>query len=1115
MQKTAKDGLFCHVLSAGQRANWPPAQILRVMRLLTFLLFAACLSVSASGIAQSVTISGKVLTYKQVFTAIKKQTGYVVMYDQELLPDKWTISLAVTNLLLHELLAMILKHQPLKYEIADKTIFITRKQRTAALEEVGGASFEQAGLSIKVRVVDSVGHPLAGASVTNKNTRQSGVTGADGIFRLDVNLGDKIEISFIGFISQIVTIKDNSGDLNISLKPAVIKLEEVILNAGYYTVKNKERTGSIARVTAKNIENQPVTNVLSAVQGRMAGVNIVQNSGLPGGGFEVQIRGRNSLRSLANAPLYVIDGVPLGAEVGSQFSGAILPASSINPLNSINPSDIESIEILKDADATAIYGSRGANGVVLVTTKKGKSGKPVLNFGTSYSWSTVTNNLNMMNAPAYISMRKQAYQNDGISTYPANAYDINGSWDSNRSTVWRKALIGNTANALNTNVSLNGGNEQTSFLVSYGHIQQSTVFSKDFEYTTDNISSSLSHRSADKRFQLNISNMFSLQKNNLVSDDITKQSMILAPNAPDLYHEDGSINWDNNTFNNPAALYKSSYSYQHVQFLTNMNMQYELLKQLVLKLGGGINYQAFDERSLKPNTIYNPATTQGQSSAYSQSYKSNQDRFSFILEPQLNWRLKRNRHTVDVLAGATYQREVNTHGSLQGFGFESNAFIENIGAARNKIITDQIRTEYRYAAFFGRINYQFAERYILNLTGRRDGSSRFGPNNKFAGFGAVGAAWIFSEESFLENKNWLSFGKLRTSYGSTGSDNIGDYGYLDTYDISESLYNDVIGLSPSKLYNPNYSWEKTTKLEAALELGFLENRVNLTAAWYKNCSSNQLVGYQLPATTGFSSVLANLNAKVENAGWEIELSAKPYSGKGFQWESGFNISFPKNKLLSFPGLEGSTYANSYVIGQPITIVKLYQFEGINAATGLYKFSDFNKDGIISSPDDRRDIENIGVRYFGGWNNTLRYKNWNLSFLFQFVKQKNWNYHNIMPIPGSMNNQPKEVLDVWSADNPDGTYMPYSSGSNGAKNQLHVFFMNSTSAVSDASFIRFKNLEFGYQLPVKRGVVKSTKVYFQGQNLLTFTNYFGPDPEFRNIGYLPPLRTYSLGVLVSL
>lgn len=987
---------------------------------------------------------------------------------------------------------------------------------------------------------------LRGVSVFQEGKDQIVVTGDSGryqikvsgknpvlVFRYEGYPVKRVEVGSIGKRDDgepevlNVVLGERSGELNKSsdtIGPAVTGIGEIVLNAGYYKVRDKERTGSIAKVSAKDIGNQPVLNVLSAAQGRVAGVNIVQNSGMPGGGYDIQIRGKNSLRALGNNPLYVVDGVPVGGEMASQFSGAVLPASSINPLNSINPADIESIEILKDADATSIYGSRGANGVVLVTTKKGKNGKAGagaggagnlgLNAGTSYAVSSVISNLTMMKTEDYLMMRRQAYHNDGISVYPANAYDVNGVWGQAKYTDWRKELIGNTADAFTANVSLNGGNERTSFLVGYGHNEQSTVFSKGFKYKAGNLSANISHTSEDKRFQLSVSSRFSLQKNNVLSEDITRQAFLMVPNAPALYLPDGSLNWENNTFNNPAGLYNSSYSYENKQFLTNINVQYELLEHWFLKFSGGLNYQSFDERSLKPNIMYNPSSYQGQSSASSQSYKSNQDRFSFILEPQLSWQMKKGRHALDVLVGTTFQRDTGNQGSMIGIGFESNAFIENIGAARTRIITDQIKTEYRYAAFFGRVNYQYAGRYILNVTGRRDGSSRFGPNNKFANFGAVGAAWIFSQEGFLKNKKWLSFGKLRSSYGTTGSDNIGDYGYLDTYDLSEYLYNNTAGLNPSRLYNPDYSWEKTTKLEAALELGFLKNRINLTTAWYRNRSSSQLVGYQLPSITGFPSVLANLDAVVENSGWELELSGKPFSGGAFQWESSVNISFPKNKLVSFPGLAGSTYANTYVIGQPITSVKVYQYEGIDPATGLYRFKDFNGDGKIIAPDDRQAVENIGVRYFGGWNNTLRYKNWNMSLLFQFVKQRNWNYNNIMPIPGTMNNQPQEVLDVWSAENPGGSYMPYSSGSNGIKNQLHVFFMNSTAAVSDASFIRLKNLELGYQVPVK-GTFKSVKVYFQGQNLLTFTRYFGPDPEFRNIGFLPPLRTYSMGVLITL
>ncbi|MNK41012.1 TonB-dependent Receptor Plug Domain protein [compost metagenome] len=963
--------------------------------------------------------------------------------------------------------------------------------------------------------VTSSNKPLSGVTISQEGSDQVTTTSEKGTYTLQVSAENPILLfRHPDYAEERITATDQTV-VNINLEQKVKGIEEVILNAGYYKVRDKESTGSIAKVSAKDIENQPVTNVLASAQGRMAGVSITQNSGTPGGGFDVQIRGKNSLRSAGNAPLYVVDGIPVGGEIASQFSAQILPASSINPLNSINPNDIESLEILKDADATAIYGSRGANGVILITTKKGKSGKLSLHFGTAYSVSSVINKLKMLNTADYTHMRTTAYQNDGITNYPPNAYDINGIWDSNRNTDWGKTLIGNTADAFNSHLSLSGGNERTSFLVSYAHSEQSTVFSPEYKYKTNNLSSSLKHNSSDNRFQLNVSNRFSTQNNNVVSEDITKRSLLLSPNAPQLYTENGNINWENNTFNNPIAIYATTYSNENIQFLNNINAQYELLDDLVLQLNGGINYQSFDERSLKPNTMYNPATVQGQSSAYSQSSKNNQDRFSFILEPQLNWQVKKNKHKLDVLVGSTFQRETNEQGSVIGVGFESNVFLENIGAAQTKIISDQIRTEYRYAAFYGRLNYQFAGKYILNMTGRRDGSSRFGPNNKFANFGALGAAWIFSQENFLKGKKWLSFGKLRSSIGSAGSDNIGDYGYLDTYTVSSSTYNTNTGLNPSRLYNPSYSWEKTVKAEAALELGFLKNRINLLAAWYRNRSSNQLVGYQLPATTGFSSVLANLDATVENSGWEFELHIKPLAGKDLQWEMGVNISFPKNKLISFPGLEGSTYANSYIIGQPTSIVKLYQYEGINPATGIYQFMDFNGDGKISSPNDRQSVANIGVQYFGGWTNSLRYKNWNLSFLFQFVKQKNWNYNNIMPIPGSMNNQPSEVLNVWSLENPQGYYMPYSSGSNGVKNQAQVFFTGSTASVSDASFIRLKNIELGYQLPLDKGIFKSVKVYFQGQNLLTFTDYFGIDPEFRTIGYLPPLKTYSLGILVSL
>lgn len=959
--------------------------------------------------------------------------------------------------------------------------------------------------------------PLGGVSVFQEGSNIVTITTDNGFYQLTVSGKNSVLIFRHPNYPQQRIVVDNKKLINVSLQEGMAGIEEVTINAGYYKVKDKERTGSIAKISSNDIENQPVTNVLSAAQGRMAGVSITQSSGVPGGGYDIQIRGRNSLRTKTNSefdgnqPLYVIDGIPFGSEMTSMYSTVILPSRSINPLNSINPNDIEKMEILKDADATAIYGSRGANGVVLITTKKGKAGKLSLSFNTSYGLSSFSSRLKMMNTQEYLSMRRQAFANNNITAYPATAYDLNGVWDTNRYTDWRKSLLGTMAGSSNTQLSLSGGSETTSFLLSIGHQEQTTVFAQDFKYKTSNISSQISHRSADRKFQLNISNTFSIQQNNVLRSDITKQSFTLSPNAPALYHPDGSLNWQNNTFTNPAASYNATYSNENKQFLNSINMQYSLFKDFSIKLNGGLNYQTFNELSLQPNTMYNPAVVSGQSSATSMASKNSQNRFSFILEPQLNWLYKKDNHQIDVLVGGTFQRETNEQGSMVGIGFESNLFIENIGAAKTKVISDQLHSEYRYAAVFGRLNYQYKHRYILNVTGRRDGSSRFGTNKKFANFGAVGAAWLFDQENFLKEVQWLSFGKLRGSFGTAGSDNIGDYQYIDTYTVSSSaLYNQVNGLIPSRLYNPDYSWEKTTKLEAALELGFFKNRLNFTTAWYRNRSTNQLIGYQLPAVTGFPSVLANLNAEVENRGWEFELSGKPLTGK-LKWETGFNITFPSNRLISFPGLEGSTYANQFMVGYSTSIIKLYHLQGLDPATGNYIFTDYNGDGKISSPQDNKAIEDLSVQYFGGWNNSLSYSNWNLSFLFQFVSQRNRNYNNGMPVPGSMNNQPLEVLNVWSPENPGGQYMPYTSGSN----VLHSLFQNSTAAVSDASFIRLKNVQLSYNIPVRESVFKSVRIYFQGQNLLTLTKYFGIDPEFSGMGFLPPLKTYSFGIQCNL
>jgi len=968
-------------------------------------------------------------------------------------------------------------------------------------------------INVSGRVTDQNKQPLPGVNVVLKESPSVGtITESNGRYFLkNVPSGAVLSFSFIGFKTLEIPVNGRSL-VDVQLQEDITTLSEVTINAGYYTVKDQERTGSIARVRSKELENQPVKNVLSSVQGRMAGVNITQSSGVPGSGYNVQIRGTNSLRRVGNYPMYIIDGVPVSAQTTSTYSTGIFPYTETNPLSAINPNDIESIEVLKDADATAIYGSRGANGVILITTKTGKAlHKTVFSLNSSYGVSRVARHMNMMNTEQYLNMRRQAYANDGITDYPANAYDVNGTWDETRYTDWQEELIGGTATNSMVQLSLKGGNETTSFLISGSHNRQTTVFSDDFLYKTTNLSGNLSHQSADKRLTLTASGLFSDQSNNVIYEDITKQAFQLSPNAPALYREDGSLNWENNTFNNPLAAYESTYNNESKTFNLNLNISYELLPSLFVKLNGGSNYQFFNEIALRPNTMYNPAY--GITPASSLALKSQNQRFSYLLEPQLNYRHTFDNHKLNILIGGTYQQTENTKSGLMGYGFQSNALITNLAAASTVAITDDSGTDYKYAAVFGRINYQYKGRYILNLTGRRDGSSRFGPDNRFANFGAVGAAWLFSKENFMSSISWLSFGKLRGSYGITGSDLIGDYQHLDTYTVNSTIYGGNTSMYPSRLHNPYFSWEKTTKLEFALDLAFLDNRLELNTSWYRNRSGNQLVGIPLPATTGFSSIQANLPATVENKGLELELNTTPVSKGHFQWNSNFNISFPSNKLLDFPGLEGSTYANQYVVGYPTSIVKVYNYEGIDPETGNYVFTDYNNDGAITSPDDNQVIEDLAIKYFGGWSNQLTYKQWDFSFLFQFVNQRQKNYISSMIRPGAMFNQPVEVLDVWSTDNPNGRFMPYSSGTDALKNNLHGYFSRSTAGIGDASFIRLKNIQLSYRLPIN-SFAEDVLFYVQGQNLWTLTDYFGVDPEFTLSGFLPPLKTWAFGVQLN-
>lgn len=974
-----------------------------------------------------------------------------------------------------------------------------------------GTVLEPLQSTVSGTVTDTSGNPLVGVNLVVESKHIGTISGLDGSFSIQASPTDVLVFSMVGFKTLSVPISGRE-EIEVFLEEDVTALGEVVLNAGYYTVTEKERTGNISKVTAAEIEKQPVSNPLAALQGRIPGVSVTQTSGVPGAGFEIQIRGRNSIGA-GNDPLYIVDGVPFASDPinYSQTSGIL--GGTISPLNGINPADIEKIEVLKDADATAIYGSRGANGVVLVTTKKGRSGKAELNIHLNTSLGRVTRFMDLLSTPQYLEMRREALANDGIGDYPANAYDVNGTWDRDRYTDWQKELIGGTVHRTMAQASVSGGSSSTHYLMSGTYQKENTVFPGESGYQKGSVLLNLDHSSDDGRFKLHFSGNYVVDNNDLPAADLTRISRSLAPNAPALYNEDGELNWEDNTWNNPLADLESRFSSNSKTLTTNGTASYTVLKGVTAKLNLGYTDARMDDNRVLPSTRYNPAF--GADSRYSSIYRGTSSRSSWIVEPQLQWQGSMGPLQLDVLLGSTFQQQDQQQLGLYAQGFPSNELLGDISAATTLNVNLDSETEYRYQAIFGRINLNYRQKYILNLTARRDGSSRFGPGNQFANFGAIGAAWLFSEENFIkEALPVISYGKLRGSYGTTGNDQIGDYQFWETYSLGGTNYDGVSVLQPTRLFNPDFGWERNDKLEVGLEFGLWKDRILLAGNYYRNRSSNQLVGIPMPGITGFTSLQANLDAIVQNKGVELEVTSHLVHTPRVKWQLSLNLSLPENKLISFPGLEASTYANSLVVGKSLGIRKLYYSTGVDPTTGVYQFRDYDGDGVISSPNDQQWTVDMDPDFYGGLANNISIGRFELDFLFQFTKQQQWNYLYNGGFPGSMNNRPVDVLNRWQEAGESATLQRYTTGNNADAVSAFFRYSGSNSAVSDGSFVRLKTASISYRIPSKLTKGMDCRVYLQGQNLWTWTPYRWGDPEFIGVGRLPPLRQITLGAQLT-
>lgn len=1049
-----------------------------------------------------------------VLKEVAKQANYEVLYTQKMLKDAKPVTINVKNSPLKETLNLIFNFQFLKYTITNQTIVITplmSQDRGNGLIDIHG------------KVINNKNEPFPGVSVYVSGTNRYAVTDFDGSFSFDNAPPDgTIEVSGLTIEKKSFPISGRI-ELKLIVEEKISQMKEVVVNKGYYSEKRKLSTGNSVTVKSADILKTPTNNPILALQGRVPGLYIETASGLPGAVQTVNIRGRSSIKN-GSDPLYIVNGVPYNSTSLSMVAGynggpGSAATSGISPLSAINPNDIEEITILKDADATAIYGSRGANGVILITTKKAKTGKLTTNVDYSTSINFYPKFLKLLNTDQYFEVRNEAFRNDGQAPGFSD-YDVNGTWDRNKYTDWQKTLLGGTGQINNLQVSLNGGNEFTQFVISGGYRNQSLVYnySDGLGDKTASIRSSINHLSQNRKLGITLDLNYTNDVNTVPGADPTNAALTLAPNAPDLFNPDGSLNWENGTFENPLAALKQTVKSKTDNLLGSLTLNYKITQDLQLKGNVSYNKQQMDELGLRPGTSINPGTPTNPTNIANLRSSSigHREVESWIAEPQLNYSKNWGAGKLSALVGTTFQQTTNSGSGFNAIGFPSDSQLKNYSIATTKEFYRQTYSDYHYTAIFGRLNYAYDSKYVINLTARRDGSSRFGPDNRFGNFGSVGATWIFSEEDFLKSSSWLSLGKLRANYGTTGNDNISEYNFLGTYEYYYGAnYGGISGLVPTLLANSETSWEVNKKLNLGVDFGFAQDRINLSVDWFRNRSGNQLVYSPIPSFAGFGTVIENLPAVVQNQGLEVMLNTNNINSKDFKWSSSFNIGSVKNKLISYPDLDKSAYANYLAIGQPLSIQKRYHYTGIDPLTGLYTFEDVNKDGQTDM-NDYVASKSLQTDYSGGFNNRFVYKQFELNVFFLFVKKTGFSYMSGFGVPGGMGNRPVEVLDRWQNPGDDAPIQRYTSNAYPASSANSNYLM-SDAVIVDASYIRLKNVSLSYNMPdawIRKLNVNEVQFYLTGDNLFVWTPYVGTDPETGGRA-LPPLRTITFGVRASL
>jgi len=1155
------------------------------MKLIITILIVTCLQANAEVFSQRITLSEKNVSLEKVFSTIKKQSGYVFFYNYNLLKDTRNVNVDVKDASLNEVLETCLKDQNLDYSIENKTVVITKRaERVSVLNLIPFPII----VPVTGKITNEKGVSLPRVSVYNKNSKKGTIADLDGNFGIKADKGDVLVFTFIGYKTQEVVITDQTI-VNVSMEPVVSNLDQILV-VGYGSAKKKDLTGSVSSINTQEIEDVPMITVDNAIAGKAAGVQVTKSDGTPGGAVKIRIRGSSSILG-GNDPLYVIDGVPtqvqsnfispgfdMSSPVGNDVTGsggvsAGLSTSFVNGLNSLgglNTDDIESITILKDASSTAIYGSKAANGVVIITTKKGKKDQKPQITANYYTTATSPITPTLLNASQYKMLITEAAQNDynertaQHSSIPANVSAIlntPNTFFGTANTDWIKEVTRNTISQ-NAEVAVQGGGLASKYFSSVSYNSTPGVI-KGTDYQRISGKINLENEIGSKfRF---ITNIILGYTNQNIGDGAYGQALRARPDfAP--YDANGnptsfaSVGASYQGFQNPVGLLQATNNAKTISLIGSLTAMYDITTDLQFKSTASLNMLNYNQRNYTPSfltigSFYGDVSSNGGVGSNSNSRSAN-----WFIENTLTYTKAFNeKHALNLLLGTSYETRKTSFFSATGTGYPNDAVLTSLSSAVTPLFVrgdDPSQPQSYLLSFYARANYSYLDKYLFTVTNRADGSSKFGPSNKFGYFPSGAIAWRVSKENFLKNVKWIDDIKFRGSYGLTGTQNIGDQMYRTLY--SPYSYAGTNALIPTQLGNKAIKWESTTEADAGLDISLLNNRLQVTVDYYNKQTSGALLSLPVAPSSSFSSLLSN-SVSIKNTGLELSLAGDIIRTKDFKWNASINITWnkslvtkldPNANLGQIGDHTGLEYGNTTIIqGQPLGIITGLHVIGIlktpaevaayKKKLGLFANYYFNYTNV-GDPKFELDtvtykaynsayikfgtiIANAAPKYFGGFTQGFTYKKLSLQFYFTFSQggQLLWGDHvSSMEFVGTSNanavmlnrytstntntNQPRLILN-------EGIYY---------KSNLDVF---------SSSYVKLRTLTFNYQLDktswMTRIGLQNMSLFASATNLFTITKYPGNDPETTNDPYsvsggyfdvsnYPTTKTFSVGFKMS-